>query len=44
MLVKVDVPKEDAAKLKAIAAARLVVRVTFKSAHGKKFVWSETIG
>jgi hypothetical protein len=38
--VKVVVPPEDAEKLKAISADRFAIKVTFKSAHGKRSVWA----
>jgi hypothetical protein len=40
VLVAVSVRPEDSAKLKAISADRFGVRITFRSAHGKRIVWA----
>lgn len=38
-LVKISVPLEDAARLKAIPSERFGVRILYKSVHGKNRVW-----
>lgn len=39
-LVKIAAPPEDAIKLKAIPSDRFAVRITFRSAYGRRNVWA----